>query len=207
MFRLVRRVEKATRGDDFIRAGNWYGNRTTWRMCLDLNRAFLYSDAKGLHLDSNRPVRKTLHILDGIVAGENNGPLAPTARPLGVIVASTDPVAADLVAVRLMGFDEEQLPILREAMQELETPVTAVRHADDVQVAVVNADARESAPWQGRLNQIESDHPFTAHPGWRGHIERAISGGGNTAISGGGKRDLSKAEKRAAGRTQKRATA
>lgn len=174
LFRLARRTEKATRGDDFIRAGNWHGNRTTWRMCLDLNRAFLYSDAKGLHLDANRPVRQALHVLDGIVAGENNGPLAPTARPLGAVIAATDPVAADLVAVRLMGFDEERLPILREAMLETATPVTAVRHSDDVQVAVVDADGQGSAASLRRLNQIESEGPFRAHPGWRGRIETAL---------------------------------
>lgn len=170
LFRLARRAERASRGDDFIRAGNWYGNRTTWRMCLDLNRAFLYSDAKGQHLDAPRPVRKALHLLDGVVAGEDEGPLAPSARPLGVVVASTDPVAADLVAVRLMGFDEEQLPILREAMHERECPVTAVRGIDDVEVLEI--DARGGSPSPRRLAEIRSPHPFVAHPGWRGRIER-----------------------------------
>ncbi|MCG8589134.1 MAG: DUF362 domain-containing protein, partial [Proteobacteria bacterium] len=42
-FQLGRRLESATRGDDFIRSGNWYGNRTTWRMCCDLNRCLSYS--------------------------------------------------------------------------------------------------------------------------------------------------------------------
>jgi uncharacterized protein (DUF362 family) len=171
LFRLARRLERAARGDDFVRAGNWYGNRTTWRMCLDLNRAFLYSDAKGLHLDAARPVRRALHLLDGVVAGEGSGPLAPRPHPLGAVVASTDPVAADLVAVRLMGFDEEQLPILREAMHELECPVTDVRDAGDVLVAEIAADANEP-PVLRRLNQIECERPFAAHPGWRGRIER-----------------------------------
>ena len=175
LFRWARRAEQATRGDDFVRAGNWYGNRTTWRMCLDLNRCFLYSDAKGLHLDSPRPVRKALHLLDGIVAGEDNGPLAPRARPLGVVVASTDPVAADLVAVRLMGFDEEQLPILREAMHELECPITAVRDGADVEVIEIDVrpGAASHTPEVRRLNQIEAPQPFVAHPGWRGRVERA----------------------------------
>ncbi len=170
LIRFARRAERATRGDDFVRAGNWYGNRTTWRMCLDLNRAFSYSDAKGLHLDAPRPVRRSLHLLDGIVAGENEGPLSPTARPLGAVIASTDPVAADLVAVRLMGFDEDQLPILREAMIERDCPITEVRTADDVEVVEVQADGTE--PVSRRLDEIRSSHPFSAHPGWRGRIER-----------------------------------
>jgi hypothetical protein len=169
MFRWARRAELATRGDDFIRAGNWHGNQTTWRMCLDLNRCFLYSDAKGVHLEAPRPVRKALHLLDGVVAGENNGPLAPTARPLGAVIASTDPVAADLVAVHLMGFDEQRLPLLREAMSAEELPITDVRSGDDLQVVEIEAGG---APRPLGLDQVETDHPFEAHPGWRGHIER-----------------------------------
>ena len=175
-FRLARRAERAARGDAFVRAGNWYGNRTTWRMCLDLNRCFLYSDAKGLHLDAPRPVRKALHVLDGIVAGEGEGPLSPSAKPLGAIIASTDPVAADLVAVQLMGFDAEQLPILREAMHERECPVTAVRSADEVEVMEIDASADASAPAEPvarRLGRLAAGTPFTPHPGWRGRIERA----------------------------------
>jgi uncharacterized protein (DUF362 family) len=170
LFRLARRVERATRGDAFVRAGNWYGNRTTWRMCLDLNRAFLYSDAKGQHLDQAGPVRRVLHVLDGIVAGENEGPLAPTARPLGAVIASTDAVAADLVAVRLMGFDEDRLPILREAMNESECPVTAVRRSEDVEVMEIAGD--DGTAQGRRLDEIHSSETFTAHPGWRGRIER-----------------------------------
>jgi uncharacterized protein (DUF362 family) len=172
LMRLARRAERATRGDDFIRAGNWYGNRTTWRMCLDLNRAFLYSDAKGLHLEAPAPVRRVLHLLDGIVAGEDEGPLAPTARPLGAVVASTDGVAADLLATRLMGFDEDQLPILREAISERECPVTAVRSSADVEVVEAAGD---EAPIHRRLEEIRSPKPFNAHPGWRGRIERTTT--------------------------------
>ena len=73
----------------------------------------------------------------GVVAGENNGPLTPTARPLGVVIASTDPVAADLVAVRLMGFDERRLPLLREAMSTEELPITAVRSPADLEYETI----------------------------------------------------------------------
>ena len=59
--RLVRRVETAARGDAFIRSGNWHGNRTTWRMCVDLNRCLYYSDARGAHFDAPEPVRPRAH--------------------------------------------------------------------------------------------------------------------------------------------------
>jgi len=99
-FRAARRAENSVRGTDFVRSGNWYGNQTTWRMCCDLNRCVAYSDRKGLHLDASAPVRRILTVIDGIVAGEGEGPLAPADVPLGVVVASEDPVAADLAAIR-----------------------------------------------------------------------------------------------------------
>ena len=46
--------ERSVRGDDFIRSGNWHGNRTTWRMCLDLNRCLYYSRPDGPALDADR---------------------------------------------------------------------------------------------------------------------------------------------------------
>jgi uncharacterized protein (DUF362 family) len=170
VFRLARRIESSTRGQDFIRAGNWHGNQTTWRMCLDLNRCFYYSDAEGLQLDAPSPVKHALTILDGVVAGENEGPLAPDDRPLGAIIASIDPIAADLAALRLMGFDERRIPKIRAAMDDEGPRITAVREAD--QVRVFGRDARTGSIRDHSLDEIECDSPFLPHQGWRNQIER-----------------------------------
>jgi uncharacterized protein (DUF362 family) len=169
LVRLARRAEFALRGDQFVRSGNWYGNCTTWRMCLDLNRGFYYSDARGLHLDAERPVRVALHVLDGVVAGEGGGPLAPRDRPLGVVLASLDPLALDLAAVRLMGFDEERISKIREAMRAAHHRFSAVRGAADVEIVEVDAGGQRRLG----LEDLRCQVPFLAHPGWRGHIERA----------------------------------
>ncbi len=170
-FRAFRRLEDRARGDrDFIRSGNWHGNRTTWRMCLDLNRCLYYSDAEGLHLDAGRPVRTVLTILDGIVAGEGEGPLAPRDVALGVVLAGTDPGAVDLAAVRLMGFDETQIPKLIEAIRDPGPRITAVQSPADVTVGEVGPGA--AALRDRALDQIESPHPFEPHFGWKGHVER-----------------------------------
>jgi len=172
-FRAARRLEVAARGRDFIRSGNWHGNRTTWRMCLDLNRCFYYSDAKGLHLDAEKPVRRVLTILDGVVAGEGDGPLAPRDVPLGAVIASCDPIALDLVAVRLMGFDENRIPKLREAMQDAGPRVTEVRRAEDVQVREVST---ESFAVRSRgLDELRAERAFVPHPGWQGFVERGVA--------------------------------
>jgi uncharacterized protein (DUF362 family) len=170
-FRAARRAESALRGDDFIRSGNWHGNRTTWRMCLDLNRCLYYSRPDGAALDAESPVRSVLTVLDGVVAGEGDGPLAPTERPLGVVLASLDPVALDLVAVALMGFDPNAIPKIHEAIFATAMRITEVRSADDVEVVEVDAASFESTPL--RIEDLRSDSCFVAHPGWRGHVEHA----------------------------------
>ena len=169
LIRWYRRAEGSVRGDAFIRAGNWHGNRTTWRMCGDLNRCVYYSDSKGFQSESGAPAKTVLTVLDGIVAGEGNGPLAPEDVPLGVILASIDPIALDLVAIRLMGFDERRIPKVWESMQSDDLRVTAVRQPADVEV-------HEPDPQSGRirrysLDNVKCDRSFNPHPGWLNAIE------------------------------------
>jgi uncharacterized protein (DUF362 family) len=170
LVRWVRRAESAARGDAFIRSGNWYGNRTTWRMCVDLNRCLYYSDAAGSHFDAAEPVRNVLTLLDGIVAGEGEGPLAPRDRPLGVVLASLDPVALDLVALRLMGFDAQKVPKVRESLADTGLRVTRVRRPEDVLVRETDAAASRIADHS--VADIRSERTFEPHAGWRGHLER-----------------------------------
>ena len=170
LVRWVRRAENAARGDAFIRSGNWYGNQTTWRMCLDLNRCLYYSDARGGHFDAPAPVRTVLTVLDGIVAGEGEGPLAPRDVPLGAVLAATDPIALDLAALRLIGFDERNVPKIREPMKDEQLRITGVRELDDVRV--FESSAGDGRLDERRLGEIRCDRVFEPHPGWRGHLER-----------------------------------
>jgi uncharacterized protein (DUF362 family) len=171
LVRAARRAENALRGESFVRSGNWHGNRTTWRMVCDLNRCVYYSDAKGLQLDAPAPVRRVLTLLDGIVAGEGEGPLAPRDVPLGLVLAALDPVALDLVAVRLMGFDAAQLPKVWEPMRAPGPRITAVRAPNDVEVA----DLEERALRVRALASLPIEREFAAHSGWVGHVESTTS--------------------------------
>jgi uncharacterized protein (DUF362 family) len=166
----TRRLEKATRGDAFIRSGNWHGNRTTWRMSVDLNRCLYYSDADGEDFESPKPLRKVLTVMDAIVAGEGEGPLSPRDVPVGAILAATDPIALDLVALRLMGFDEWKIPKVCEPMADRELRVTAVRSPDDVIVFELDTQSNDRKGRQ--LSDIRCERVFAAHPGWAGYIER-----------------------------------
>jgi len=170
LLRGARRVERAARGDEFIRSGNWHRNRTTWRMCLDLNRCFYYSDVDGAHWNAEAPVRTTLTVLDGVVAGEGEGPLAPDDHALGAVLASLDPVALDLAAIELMGFDAARVPKVAEAMTDEAMRITAVRAPEDV--LVVEAVSADAPPRETRLADLETGTPFRPHSGWRGHLEK-----------------------------------
>src|SRR5439155_27141491 len=83
--------------------GNWSGNDTCWRMAADLIRIALFADRNGKLCTT--PQRRFLSVVDGIIGGEGNGPLHPTPKPCGVLLAGMHPVAVDLVCARLMGFD------------------------------------------------------------------------------------------------------
>lgn len=58
-------------------------------------------------------------IADAIMAMEGNGPLNGTPRPLSRLVLADDPVAADATCAKLMGFDPDRIPHIREASKFL----------------------------------------------------------------------------------------
>ncbi|MGC4116847.1 MAG: DUF362 domain-containing protein [Myxococcales bacterium] len=61
--------------------------------------------------------KKMVHLLDGVLAMEGDGPgTGGTPRPLGALLASLDPIALDRAACRVAGLDFERLVIVREAM-------------------------------------------------------------------------------------------
>jgi uncharacterized protein (DUF362 family) len=149
---------------DRIRSGNWYGNDTTWRMVHDLNRILLYADAEGrLH---DRLQRRFFSVVDGIVAGQGNGPLDATAKPCGVVLAGTNSVAIDFTCARLMNFDWQRLPVLRYAFDAHPLAMTTFGSYD-----VVSRSNDDS--WTGRVMDFEGDlFAFKPHFGWTGHVER-----------------------------------
>jgi uncharacterized protein (DUF362 family) len=59
-------------------------------------------------------IRPVFSILDGTVGLEGNGPKSGTPRIADMIIASTDPVAADSEMARLMGFDPRSISHLVE---------------------------------------------------------------------------------------------
>ncbi|HMO63691.1 MAG TPA: DUF362 domain-containing protein [Verrucomicrobiota bacterium] len=145
-----------------VRSGNWHGNDTCWRMVLDLNKGLFFHDGEGRR---RAAPRRYLAVVDGIVGGEGNGPMAPDPKPAGVILAGTHPLAVDCAAAALMGFDWRRLRLLAGAF--------AMRPPSFVDFAP--ADIRivsNHAPWHAALDALEEPLDFRPHFGWAGAIER-----------------------------------
>ncbi|MEP7059301.1 MAG: DUF362 domain-containing protein [Actinomycetota bacterium] len=66
-------------------------------------------------LDVAGAVRPGYAIVDGIVGMEGNGPISGTPVAAGLLVFGDDPVATDVTAATLMGFDPLKIDYLREA--------------------------------------------------------------------------------------------
>jgi uncharacterized protein (DUF362 family) len=171
--RLLVPLKKAGRlyfGDTqkVVRSGNWHGNDTCWRMVLDLNKCLFYFDGAGRR--RTQPVRY-LAVVDGIVGGQGNGPMAPDPIPSGVIIAGTHPAAVDLTAATIMGFDWRKIRLLKNCF--------AMREPNFVDFAPEQVEVvSNKAAWQGRLDQLDDLLSFRPHFGWAGAIEnsrRALS--------------------------------
>ncbi len=68
--------------------------------------------------DLNRLVKPRLHIMDGIVAMEGNGPRSGSPRRMNVILAATDPVAMDALFCHLVYLKPELVPTNVSGMEQ-----------------------------------------------------------------------------------------
>ena len=59
--------------------------------------------------------RPALCVVDALIAGEGDGPIANQPHWMGCILASTDPVATDVAICRLLGHDWRRLNFAKEA--------------------------------------------------------------------------------------------
>jgi hypothetical protein len=104
------------RGLKKILAGAWYGNDTAWRMALDLANIAHFCDKSGKLCNSLK--RQNLVLIDGVIAGEGNGPLKPRPVKAKCLIFSDNAVLADLIACKIMGWPEEKIPLIKNAIKE-----------------------------------------------------------------------------------------
>jgi uncharacterized protein (DUF362 family) len=127
---IVRVLDRARRagGDHVGVEGAWAGNDTIWRTCLDLNRILLHGRVDGTLAEGVQ--RRVVHVVDAVVAGQGDGPLAPDPLELGLLVGGESAAAVDWVAARLLGYDPRAVPLVREAFAPFRWPLVAFAPED-----------------------------------------------------------------------------
>lgn len=163
---IDRNVRRIISFIDNSQAGGWYGNDTAWRMALDIARILIYASKEGALLST--PQRQHLVLVDGIVGGEGDGPLAPSAVHSGLLIFSDDVPLGDWVSALLMGFDPRKIALTREACN------SGTLSGSNVQQGV------SSVFFNGIKTDLDdvlsrSTCVFVPPKGWKGHIERVLA--------------------------------
>ncbi|MAE71069.1 MAG: hypothetical protein CME06_11455 [Gemmatimonadetes bacterium] len=165
VLRHLKKPGRAAFGDteEVVRSGNWYGNDTIWRMVLDLNKLLLYGDRHG-ELRS-KPVRRYFSIVDGIVAGEGNGPMCPEPVAAGRLIGGRNAVAVDQVCAVEMGLDPRKIPSIDRARACRTFPLARF---DAGEVSIVRGSGATEPTW---TVDPARKYRFVPHFGWAGHVE------------------------------------
>lgn len=133
------------------REGGWQGNDTLWRCAVDINRILLYADKAG-KLQST-PQKKYLGIVDAVIAGEGEGPLANTPKETGVVFGGMNPVMIDYAAASIMNFDYHLLPMIKRAFEHHMYPLINVKAGEikigsNVSVSEYRQDFVPTSGWK-----------------------------------------------------------
>jgi len=143
--------------------GNWYGNDVMWRTIVDLARIAAYADKDGIIKKERQ--RKIFVIVDGVIAGESDGPTNPTAKPCGVIAAGFNEFAVDMAATRLMGFDPMKVPLFKGISNNALGKLCSFNIRDIRCVSNITNWNKTLSDLKGRCLG------FKPHYGWKNHIE------------------------------------
>lgn len=149
----------------YTRGGNWYGNDTVWRMIVDLNRILFWFDGSGNNLISPR---RYLTIVDGIIAGEGEGPMECQPQYAGLLFGGVNPIAVNAIGARLMRFNLYKIPSILGALRYETFPIWDLKYdLGDIIVHSIGIDN-----FNGMLREINHrGFGFLAPLGWRGYIE------------------------------------
>lgn len=146
---------------DAYRHGDWWGNDTCWRSALDINKILLYGTVEGVLAETQK--RKYFSLIDGIIAGDEIGPLAPSPRREGVLVAGFDPLSVDRVATQIMGFDPN---LIRD--QARASDLTKYRLTNsDLPIRVIS----NHVEWQDTIKPGSSLN-FRPHYAWTEYFQK-----------------------------------
>jgi len=163
MVRFIQNIDKNFIDNiDKISPGNWYFNDTIWRVLIDLNRILLYANKDGsLHPEQKR---KYFSIIDGIIGGEQEGPINPKPKQCGVLIGGFDPFLVDIAATRLMGFDYQKMPQYKNIPSLKEYKISEFTEKDIEIITNTNE-------YRGVLKDKNNRYfNFKPSKGWEGHL-------------------------------------
>jgi uncharacterized protein (DUF362 family) len=162
MMKAIRASSKLKAFTDEFYEGQWYGNDTLWRTILDLNRIVQYCDKYGKLTDRHQ--RSVFSVVDGIIGGQGNGPLAPDPIKCGYLIAGFNPILVDIVSSTLMGFDYRLIPLIQKSLL---TKALNVDENEAEQVRIVS-----NLEGVSNLSDLTNATPFHFVPnkGWLGHV-------------------------------------
>ena len=157
-------IGAATSRDQY-RIGSWYGNDTIWRTAVDLNNIVMHVDNDGIYHE--KQIRKILSIGDMIIAGQGEGPVGPSPKPLGILLLSDNAMLFDFLLCHMMGFSDEKLPMFNNE-ETLKIFGFATKNAMKLQQVHSNHNS-----YHGCLKELHfpDEWAFEPHSCWKGHIE------------------------------------
>lgn len=99
-----------------------------------------------------RRVKIRLHIMDGITAMEGEGPTAGSTYLAKKILISTDPLALDTTAIKMLGLDIKDIPILQAAIERK----LGESNKDKIQICVDSCPVEAIDKVTKKTNQVFS---------------------------------------------------
>jgi uncharacterized protein (DUF362 family) len=162
--RLLWDTHKIVPFKDDVYEAMWHGNDTLWRTMIDLNRIVFYADKSGKI--QNTPQRNQFCLIDGIISGEKDGPVAPDPVHIGLLMAGFNAVVLDAVGATLMGFNIDKIPCIKHAFTTNSQPSPLFYGSRD-EIEIVDNEKKYS------INELihHRNLNFEPHPAWKGHVE------------------------------------
>ncbi|MHA1212730.1 MAG: DUF362 domain-containing protein, partial [Candidatus Heimdallarchaeota archaeon] len=148
---------------DPYKEGSWYGNKTIPRTIVDLNFILNFVTKEG-KISKNKQ-RSLFAITDAIISGECDGPLCPTKKETGILIASKDFLANDIISSYLTGFDPMKIPTIAFALNS-KININKITSLEKIPI-------KSNLKYLKNVKEIKNERLFIHEPttGWKNHIE------------------------------------